>query len=173
MSRAQRGDGLILRTKPKTSCLELAQLCQKPVKRALHFNTPPYQKKTGRHAEARPIVCQSLTGLSRWWSGRRRTVPIVRTARAARSSTGAATSATAQTTTPAARPHVLQLLELLGCEDLLKLRSHVRLHGIHLLLLVSGQVEPLARAGRQDVNPVAAGSGLRLRRGRLLRRAGY
>ena len=56
------------------------------------------------------------------------------------------TTLTAGTTGPAwapRRPHLLQLLELLGRENLLDLRLHLSLQGRHLRLLIGGQVQLL------------------------------
>jgi hypothetical protein len=67
---------------------------------------------------------------------------------------------------------LLQLLELLGRQDLRHLCLHIRFQRVHLFLLVLGQVEPLGRPGRQDANAAAVAAALGLRRGRRLRRRG-
>ena len=51
------------------------------------------------------------------------------------------------------RPHLLQLLQLLGRQDLLELGLRLGLQGRQLLLLVGGQVQLLLRARRQRVKP--------------------
>ena len=76
---------------------------------------------------------------------------------------GAALAARTTLTTRAAWapgwPHLLQLLELLGRQYLLKLRLHLSLQRRHLLLLVVGQVELLLSAWGEQVEP--AGSATR------------
>lgn len=53
-------------------------------------------------------------------------------------------------------PHLFQLLQLLGRQDLLQFHPHFRLKVGHLLLLVGGQVQPLLRVRGQQVEPAAA-----------------
>lgn len=50
-------------------------------------------------------------------------------------------------------PHLLQLVELLGRQDLLELRLDLSLEGRDLLLLIGGQVQSLLCAGGQQVKP--------------------
>jgi hypothetical protein len=64
---------------------------------------------------------------------------------------------------------LLQLLELLGRQDLRHFRLHVSFKRVHLFLLVGGQIEPLGRPGRQDANGAAVATALGLRPGRRLR----
>ena len=54
------------------------------------------------------------------------------------------------------RPHLLQLFELLGRENLLDLRLNLGFQGRHLFLLIVGQVQLLLRARRQDVKTARA-----------------
>lgn len=59
------------------------------------------------------------------------------------------------------RPHLLQLLHLFGCQDLLELRLQFRFECRQFLLLFGGQVQLLHGPRRQQVKPtLSAGSAL-------------
>ena len=70
------------------------------------------------------------------------------------------TCATGTPTTPTALgrrwPHLLQLLKLLGRQDLLDLSLHLDLQGRQLLLLVARQVKLLLCARGEEVKPAAS-----------------
>ena len=76
-----------------------------------------------------------------------------------RTSTASLTALTALSAGPAGAalalrwPHLLQLLQLLGRQDLLDLRLHLSLQRRHLLLLIGGQVQLLLRARGHQAKP--------------------
>jgi hypothetical protein len=76
-----------------------------------------------------------------------------RTATASRTALSTLIARTTRAPLTYRRPHLLQLLELLGRQDLLHLRLYLSLQSRHLLLLVVSQVELLHGPRRQQVQP--------------------